>query len=135
MTPNKTQVYGSSQSADVVVVGEGIAARHCQVLFDVDGYWIEDLLSKSGTFVNGDSVTNRMLREGDLVHLGAAALVFSKPMSSSRCVYPMFLPCLVRRMSYLMTYLLSSRRDRRAGPGRLDLSRNRYESYLYRSLP
>ena len=80
MTPNETQVYGSSQSADVVVVGEGVAARHCQVVFEVDGYWIEDLLSKSGTFVNGDSVTNRMLREGDLVHLGAAALVFSNGM-------------------------------------------------------
>jgi len=77
LSPNKTQVYGSSESADVVVTGEGVAERHCQIVFDVDSYWLEDLLSTSGTFVNGDSVSSRLLREGDVVHMGATAFVFS----------------------------------------------------------
>ena len=77
MSPRQPQIYGSGQSADVVVTGEGVAERHCQIVFDVDGYWLEDLLSASGTFVNGDSVSSRLLREGDLVHLGAVAFIFS----------------------------------------------------------
>ena len=77
MSPRQPQIYGSGQSADVVVTGEGVAERHCQIVFDVDGYWLEDLLSASGTFVNGDSVSSRLLREGDLVHLGAVAFTFS----------------------------------------------------------
>ena len=76
MRPNETRVYGSGQSADVVVIGEGVAERHCQIVFDVDGYWIEDLLSSTGTYVNGEATSSRMLREGDTVHLGAAAFVF-----------------------------------------------------------
>lgn len=76
LSSNEPRVYGSSPSADIVVAGEGVAERHCQIVFDVDGYWLEDLLSTSGTYVNGEPITSRMLREGDTVHLGAAAFVF-----------------------------------------------------------
>ena len=77
MSSSGPQIYGSGKFADVFVAGDGVAERHCQIVFDVDGYWLEDLLSGSGTFVNGDSVSSRLLREGDLIHLGAAAFVFS----------------------------------------------------------
>lgn len=61
----------------MVVIGEGVAERHCQIVFDVDGYWLEDLLSPTGTYVNGEPISSRMLREGDTIHLGAAAFTFA----------------------------------------------------------
>ena len=77
MSPKRITVYGASPIADVVVSGQGVAERHCQLISDVDGYWIEDLLSPDGTYVNGQATSSRLLREGDTVHLGAAAFVFT----------------------------------------------------------
>ena len=77
MSTQKIYVYGSSPSSDVVVTGEGVSERHCQIVSDNDSYWIEDLLSSSGTYVDGQAISSRLLRDGDMVHLGAVAFVFA----------------------------------------------------------
>jgi pSer/pThr/pTyr-binding forkhead associated (FHA) protein len=44
---------------------------------DVNGAGILDLVSKNGTYVNGEEVESKSLQDGDLVEVGSSKLVFS----------------------------------------------------------
>jgi phosphoserine phosphatase RsbU/P len=52
-----------------------VSRTHARIWVNVSGYWIEDLVSKHGTFVNGDRVgSRRLLNPGDEVLVGATKL-------------------------------------------------------------
>jgi DNA-binding NtrC family response regulator len=62
------------RSLDVRVPGRWISSSHA-VVRAVAGEWIlEDSGSRNGTFVNGERVTSRVLRDGDVVEAGRAYL-------------------------------------------------------------
>ena len=53
------------------VVRDSRASRHhARIVFDEGKYWIEDLKSTHGTWVNGERVERRVLRSGDRITLG-----------------------------------------------------------------
>jgi hypothetical protein len=54
----------------------GVSGFHARIYRGPDGYTIEDLKSRNGTFVNGARVFHAALQHGDRVHLGATDLVF-----------------------------------------------------------
>lgn len=60
----------------------GVSRRHCRV-FEEDGdYYVEDLGSANGTFLNGERLTPylpHLLREGDRLQLGRVELKVSVP--------------------------------------------------------
>lgn len=64
---------------------EFVSLRHAQVVWrDEDrAWWIEDNLSRNGTFVNDQRVMRAMLRAGDVIRVGHARFRFeadgSKP--------------------------------------------------------
>lgn len=64
---------------------EFVSLRHAQVVWrDEDrAWWIEDNLSRNGTFVNDQRVMRAMLRAGDVIRVGGARFRFevdgSKP--------------------------------------------------------
>jgi hypothetical protein len=57
---------------------EFASARHAQVLWRAEdqAWWIEDNLSRNGTFVNGQRVARAMLRKGDVIRVGRARFRF-----------------------------------------------------------
>ena len=54
----------------------GISAYHARIYQGPDGYTIEDLKSRNGTWINGTRVFHATLQDGDRVHLGATDFVY-----------------------------------------------------------
>jgi FHA domain-containing protein/uncharacterized protein DUF4388 len=55
-----------------------ISSKHAKLTRTADGFLIEDLGSKNGTFVNGEKVTEkRLLADGDLIRLGKVIMTFN----------------------------------------------------------
>jgi pSer/pThr/pTyr-binding forkhead associated (FHA) protein len=70
-------VIGCDKALAVVVPVEGVSRKHAKIVFDGGSYWIEDLKSTNGTFLNGLAVTRNRLRHLDVITLGKQAdLVF-----------------------------------------------------------
>lgn len=62
----------------VILADASVSSRHARVLRTPDGFMIEDLGSRNGTFINGDSVTDkRLLNDGDTVRFGKLLLTFN----------------------------------------------------------
>jgi pSer/pThr/pTyr-binding forkhead associated (FHA) protein len=68
---------GKRPTNDLVISHQTLSASHAVVVFRDGGFWLTDLGSANGTFVNGMKVRfgePRRLAEGDRVKLGAVAL-------------------------------------------------------------
>ena len=71
-------VIGRLPECDIVVPQREASRLHAAVLREGDGYYVEDLSSRNGTFVNGERVEGRrLLRDGDEISIGkVVTLVF-----------------------------------------------------------
>lgn len=55
-----------------------VSAKHARIVRGADGFTIEDLGSRNGTYVNSEKLSEkRLLAEGDLVRLGKVILTFN----------------------------------------------------------
>jgi len=66
-----------------------IDERHFAVYFKDGVWWVEDLGSRHGTYLNGVRVKKERLREGDVVSPGAAVAAVFKRCGTTRRVVPM----------------------------------------------
>lgn len=64
---------GRDPGLGVSVPLDGISRRHARITFDGKNYWIEDLKSMNGTFLNGEPVQKDRLRHLDVITLGKKA--------------------------------------------------------------
>jgi diguanylate cyclase (GGDEF)-like protein len=55
---------------------DNVSRMHARVLQKPDGYFLEDLNSTNGTYVNDVEVKHERLRNGDLIKIGGAILKF-----------------------------------------------------------
>jgi len=68
---------GQFRRAPDIVLSDGSLSRlHAMIFYDVAGVGILDLVSKNGTFVNGEEVESRLLQKGDSIELGETTIVF-----------------------------------------------------------
>lgn len=64
---------------DLVIEKDGmISKRHAQIALGPDGFAIKDLNSTNGVWVNGQKVTDAILRNGDVIRLGATEFEFEE---------------------------------------------------------
>lgn len=73
-------LIGRKVTKDVAfAVDDGsISSKHAKLTRTPDGFLIEDLGSRNGTFVNGEKVTEkRLLVDGDLIRLGKVIMTFN----------------------------------------------------------
>src|SRR5678815_5537095 len=49
---------------------EGVSRQHARIVYQEDSYWVEDLGSANGTFVQGTRITRHRLTDGDVVQFG-----------------------------------------------------------------
>ncbi len=71
-------LIGRHASADIRLPDLSVSRYHA-ILTVSDGIWtITDIGSKSGVFVNGTLVTERILRENDVINLGNKRLIFRR---------------------------------------------------------
>jgi len=57
---------------------EFTSARHAQILWDAgdQSWWLEDNLSRNGTFLNDQRITRAQLKDGDVIRAGRASFRF-----------------------------------------------------------
>lgn len=67
---------GRQPDNTVSVDNPAVSARHARIARHGDGFIVEDLESRNGTFVNGERVSRHVLRHGDVVLVGKHKLVF-----------------------------------------------------------
>ncbi len=69
----RPMIIGRHPSCDIMLPDRQISREHARIFHTADGFFIEDLGSKNGTYVNGEAVTQpRRLDESDVVQIGLA---------------------------------------------------------------
>ena len=66
------------RATDVVFKDQTLSRLHAMLFYDEVGVGILDLVSKNGTFVNGEEVESRLLKKGDTIELGETKVVFEE---------------------------------------------------------
>lgn len=69
---------GRSPEADVVILEEKVSRIHCGVRLWDGEFYIKDLKSRNGTFVNGQRVDVAKLKPGDTIRVGNCIFSFDK---------------------------------------------------------
>ena len=69
-------VVGRSKECDIPVEDLAASRRHFQIKKVGEGYILEDLKSKNGTYVNGAPVQHWTLSDGDLISVGDQKLIY-----------------------------------------------------------
>ena len=73
---------GRDPSNDVVLPDAMVSRRHAVIEFRGSQYFLRDCNSSNGSLVNGDRVSERNLRDGDLVAIGTARMLFREELGS-----------------------------------------------------
>ncbi len=74
----ETSTIGRTGSNTIALPDSSVSARHARVVRTAEGFTIEDVGSRNGTFVNSEKLADkRLLAEGDLVRLGKIILTFN----------------------------------------------------------
>jgi uncharacterized RDD family membrane protein YckC len=74
--PRSLLSIGRDPSNDLVLPDAMVSRRHAVIEFRSSQYFLRDCNSSNGSLVNGDRISERGLRDGDLVAIGTARLLF-----------------------------------------------------------
>ena len=72
----KTTIGRDSNNGICIKNNDTVGRNHAQVLFRQGKFWLHDLASTNGSFVNGKKVEKHDLIEGDEIRLGTKILIF-----------------------------------------------------------
>jgi hypothetical protein len=76
---NRRSVLGRSRDVDVRIDDPNISRRHAEIVQEGSTYWLVDLGSTNGTWVNGEQLDGRRrLHDGDLVRIGQTELRYER---------------------------------------------------------
>jgi diguanylate cyclase (GGDEF)-like protein len=67
---------GRSSQNDLALDQESVSRHHARITFDGSDYWVADLKSTNGTFVNDEPTTESRLKDGDQIRIGRSILKF-----------------------------------------------------------
>src|SRR5688572_25285743 len=67
---NTALVLGRGEDCTIQIPDHSVSRRHARIEQEPDGYYVADLQSTNGTFVNDEPVTNRKLHDGDYLRVG-----------------------------------------------------------------
>lgn len=74
--PRTVLSIGRDPGNDLVLADAMVSRRHAVVELRGSQYFIRDCNSSNGSLVNGDRISERSLRDGDLVAIGTARILF-----------------------------------------------------------
>lgn len=76
LSDRRTRTLGRSRHNDLQIGDHKVSRQHCKIEFDGRHFWLVDVESRNGTFVNDDHVRRYMLYDGDVIKLGGTSIVF-----------------------------------------------------------
>lgn len=69
---------GRASSNTIAIADGSVSSHHARIVRTPEGFVLEDLQSRNGTYVNGEQVTDkRLLADGDLIRLGKIIMTFN----------------------------------------------------------
>ena len=71
-------IIGRSPSCRLRLPSDNVSRKHARIFFRNDEYYIEDLGSTNGTYVNGIRVVKCALRKNDLIYIGGVKVLFNE---------------------------------------------------------
>jgi pSer/pThr/pTyr-binding forkhead associated (FHA) protein len=72
------QTIGRAPTNQISIADGSVSSVHARILRTAEGFVLEDLQSRNGTFVNGEKVDGkRPLADGDLIRLGKIIMTFN----------------------------------------------------------
>lgn len=83
LSPTEDNFLGRDWECRIVLNDPQCSRKHAKIYTDEDGWWIEDNGSSNGTFVNGQTVRQARLAEGNLIRIGGSAFKFSESAADS----------------------------------------------------
>jgi transcriptional regulator with GAF, ATPase, and Fis domain/pSer/pThr/pTyr-binding forkhead associated (FHA) protein len=78
LVPTEDNFLGRDWECRVVLNDPQCSRRHARIYANEDGWWIEDNGSSNGTYVNGQTVREARLDEGNLIRVGGSAFTFTE---------------------------------------------------------
>lgn len=70
---------GRTAENQIRIADSGVSRRHAEILLTENGYLVKDLGSPNGTFVNGERITEHLLKQGDRLKMGGQVFMFKAP--------------------------------------------------------
>ena len=80
---DKPLVIGRSSQVDITIHDSRASRQHCEIGKKADGYYLKDLESFNGTYINGKKVNFASLQHGDRVKVGKHEFIFALHDDSS----------------------------------------------------
>ncbi len=77
LSNNSEFTIGKTHDNNLVIAEIGVSRKHAKIRPEKSGYVAYDLVSTRGTFVNGQKITKRVLRDGDELRIGPDPLIFN----------------------------------------------------------
>src|SRR5436190_20160828 len=69
-------LIGRDDRAEIQVLDQGVSRRHAEIFRMGEMFFIRDLDSRNGTFVNEERIKEELLRDGDEVRIGSTVIAF-----------------------------------------------------------
>jgi hypothetical protein len=67
---------GRASEMTLILKDEGVSQKHAEVRLRGDNFYVKDLGSKNGTFVNDQKVAEKRLAPGDVISVGDTKMLF-----------------------------------------------------------
>ncbi len=123
-------VLGRHPECDIVLDVAAVSRQHAKIYSDSGGFFVEDLKSRNGTFVNGREVQGRTaIGEGDRVKICDIDFLFHDGLASSELAGPLPLSASSSSMAMLVEDP-ASRPKRSTIMSTLDVSSRSQRPYL-----
>jgi predicted component of type VI protein secretion system len=76
VSAEKILKIGRSDRNDIIIDETAVSSVHAEVEFDHDGFYLTDIQSKNGTFIDGELIISRKLKNGNVISIGDYSLLF-----------------------------------------------------------
>jgi len=80
----ETVTIGRMEDNDVVIDNLAVSRHHARLVREKDKYYLEDLSSHNGTFVNDERIIKCELNEGDNILIGKHILTFIREIEEDQ---------------------------------------------------
>ncbi len=76
--PKVKTILGKAEDVDILVTDSYASKLHSLIYFENDAFYISDLGSTNGTFLNGEPILKEPLRDGDKLRIGRQHITFKR---------------------------------------------------------
>lgn len=84
--PEDKTTVGRRPENSLVIDEDSVSSHHAEIVFENNTYFVTDLGSTNGTYLNGEPVTTAPLAHGDELRFGSISTVFDSLNNSGEVV-------------------------------------------------